>query len=85
MFDCHGAFLKVHEIKFLDKSLISRVVKLNKKCLIPHNQPPMLNINGRLENILRGTPVDFHGTFIFEWGNLSLNPLLQLAKKKTCN
>jgi hypothetical protein len=71
-----NAFLKLHEVKAIHKFQIAFVVKLNLENLVPQNDPPMLNIIGRLQN-LRRNPINVYGTLILKRCDLGLNPLLQ--------
>ena len=65
-FDCYGAFLKLQEIKAFNKFQIFVVVKIHLECLVPQNEPPMLNIIGWLQNILYSFLVDVDGTLVFK-------------------
>ena len=75
VFDCYGVFFKHREVKAFNKFQIVFVVKINPDSLVPQNEPPMLNIVGRLQN-LRKNSINFNRTLVFKRCNLGLNPLL---------
>ena len=75
-FDCNGAFLKVREA--FNKFQIDLVIKIHTESLVPQNEPPMLNIIGRLQNLC-GYPINVHKTLVLKRCDLGLNPLLQLC------
>src|ERR1700738_4462971 len=77
-FDCYRTFLKLREVKAFNKFQFAFVVKIHTESLVPQNEPPMLNIIGRLQN-LRRNPINVNGTLIFKRCDFSLNPLLQLC------
>jgi hypothetical protein len=76
--DSYGAFLKFHEVKTFREFIVPILVKVDTESLVKQNEPPVLNVMSRLHNILRSSPIHIDLAFIFERGNLRLNPFLQL-------
>jgi hypothetical protein len=68
------------EVKAFNKFQIAHVVKIYTENLVPQNEPLMLNIIGRLQN-LRRNPINVDITLVLKRCNLGLNHFSNYVKK----
>ena len=80
-FDRDGAFVELEEVQAFTKFQIAFVVKIYSKTFVTQNEPPMLNIIGRVQNF-RTSSINVHRQLVPRRCNLGLNPLLQLCKER---
>jgi hypothetical protein len=64
-FDCDGAFVELQEVKALIKYQIAFDLKIHPENLVPQNEPPMLNIIGRVQNFHR-IPINVYGQLVLK-------------------